>query len=125
VTLHIRALGDWTKRLYELDSKEGFDKDVELGTIGNEGSEVEGVRTHHMEERKENNWQDTMITISRSISITVEGPYGLPSVDLGGYYKVYLFIAGGIGDNGLFVNLLCYQTLFFELFYSIYFGISD
>jgi predicted ferric reductase len=98
VTLHIRALGDWTKRLYELDSKglENVKNDVEVGNI------VEGgLRTNQMEERKEDNKQDTMVTLSRSISITVEGPYGLPSIDLGGYYKVYLFIAGGIGEDYL------------------------
>lgn len=96
MTLHIRALGDWTKQVYALDSKglENVKNDGEVGNILEEG-----VRTDQMEERKEDNKQDTMLTLSRSISITVEGPYGLPSIDLGGHYKVYLFIAGGIGED--------------------------
>lgn len=106
MTLHIRALGDWTTRLQELDSKNlgGAKNDLEVGNIGNikgdEENEGEGgVHSNQMEGRKDCDKQDTFDTIKRSIWLTVEGPYGLPSVDLGGYYKVYIFIAGGIGEN--------------------------
>ena len=37
---------------------------------------------------------------SRKMTVAVEGPYGLPSVDLiSGYYSVFLLIGGGVGDN--------------------------
>ena len=37
---------------------------------------------------------------SRKITVAVEGPYGLPSVDLiSGYYSVFLLIGGGVGDD--------------------------
>ena len=37
---------------------------------------------------------------SKKLTVAVEGPYGLPSVDLiSGGYSVFLLIAGGIGDQ--------------------------
>ena len=50
------------------------------------------------------------------VIINVEGPYGLPCIDLSsGYYQVYLLIAGGIGET-----LLTFHTsILIEILYDM------
>ena len=48
-------------------------------------------------------------TTPLTMAISVEGPYGLPSIDLGdGVYTVYLMISGGIGINNPNLVLMTY-----------------
>ena len=71
---------------------------------------------------------------SKKLTVAVEGPYGLPSIDLiSGGYSVFLLIAGGIGDHTsqhalphLTVNFnqsssLCIFLPSFFLFFSHFF----
>ena len=40
------------------------------------------------------------VLVSKKMTVVVEGPYGLPSIDLiSGYYSVFLLIGGGIGEE--------------------------
>ena len=42
---------------------------------------------------------DGKLMVAKKLTVVVEGPYGLPSIDLiSGGYSVFLLIAGGIGE---------------------------
>jgi hypothetical protein len=42
------------------------------------------------------------VLMSKKMTVVLEGPYGLPSIDLvSGYYSVFMLIGGGIGEINL------------------------
>lgn len=93
-----RSLGDWTGSLKKLivssakfDIEKCLKKTESIENYQVENRE-EGLGTEYIEGIKESSLDPV------SILMHVEGPYGMPTIDLtGGYYKVILLIAGGIG----------------------------
>jgi predicted ferric reductase len=72
---HIRKLGDWTRKLAKLVDRDGI-------TVSEEYSKRDSAH----------------IRKSLNLEVVVEGPFGIPSIDLMNLeYRVYLFITGGIG----------------------------
>lgn len=91
VSLHVRALreGTWTHKLYQLALAEeekagGTGEEEPTAQVGKEDEEV-GV-------------------IEGPLDVSVDGPYGCLSVDLGRYRRLVLF-AGGIGITPLTTTL--------------------
>ena len=79
VSLHVRVLGNWTRQLQEL--AQAHARAAAEGTADPQGSTLAAVTP-------------------LKVQIHVEGPMGLPSVDLSpGAYQVYLLITGGIGNT--------------------------
>jgi hypothetical protein len=40
------------------------------------------------------------VLVSKKLTVVLEGPYGLPSIDVvSGFYSVFMLIGGGIGEK--------------------------
>jgi hypothetical protein len=94
-----RSVGDWTRSLKKMIiSPANLDIEKSVGTRSRNNKD------HHGENQEgyvgiqditdiKDDFLDTV-----NILMHIEGPYGMPTVELtGGYYKVFLLIAGGIG----------------------------
>ena len=79
VTFHVRAVGNWTKQLLDLAiSKGNKEEDAMAGEAADGTTVVKKIK----------------------IALNIEGPYGIPSIDLAsGVYTVFLLIGGGIGNK--------------------------
>jgi hypothetical protein len=78
----MKVQGDWTRSVRDLTLK---------NSSGN--SLVEDSESDSKDGKKTESQSRSMKLI-----VNIEGPYGMPMIDLAsGYYRTYLFIAGGIG----------------------------
>ena len=110
-TFHIKALGDWTQSLLDLSIKKTNEIknnenniDVETGKVielvpqnnGNSRNHQNYENYHNYENNGKNGGGSELRSFKMFINL--EGPYGLPSIDLtGGTYTMFLLIGGGIG----------------------------
>ena len=106
-TFHIKALGDWTQSLLDLSIKKtneikNNDNNIDVET----GKVIELVPQNHQNYENYHNNENNEKSggsggkelRSFKMFINLEGPYGLPSIDLtGGTYTMFLLIGGGIG----------------------------
>lgn len=87
--VHIRVLGDWTRKLHRLISLKLGDQDVSK-SMGGAGASRR--RTAHVD------W-------NRALTVFVEGPYGQLQIPLHQYQSI-IMISGGIGVFTCFVSMV-------------------